>query len=516
MFGRSGLWRPGPPTRIARQLGALRRWGTVLGGSFVSASARDPERVAIVDDYGSLTYGQVNARTDRLATALTKDGAKPRVAVLCRNHRGMVETLVACSKAGADTVLLNTGMSAEQSLRVLEEQEIDLLIADSEFAEVLDGAKIRTLTADGPDSGLADLIVRGGGVDLSPPARPGRTVVLSSGTTGAPKGADRQPNPGLSPLASMLSRIPLKVHETMFIEAPLFHTWGYANLQMAIGLRATMVFRSRFDPEASLRRAAESRATALIAVPVMLQRMLEWRTQSKEMPDLSALRVVAVSGSALPGGFATRFMNAFGDVLYNLYGSTESSWVTIATPADLRVHPDTAGTPPPGTKLAILDDDGRPVKPGTVGRIFAANDLLFAGYTNGAGKEMVDGLMSLGDLGRIDEHGRLFVQGRADDMIVSGGENVFPGEVEDALADLPQVREVAVVGVPDEEFGQRLAAFVVLNPGQGLTADEVRDHARREVARFAVPRDVTFVDELPRNATGKVVRNRLPHASAEG
>jgi acyl-CoA synthetase (AMP-forming)/AMP-acid ligase II len=280
---------------------------------------------------------------------------------------------------------------------------------------------------------------------------------------------------------------------------------------MAIALRATMVFRRRFDPEGCLRAAADSRATALVAVPVMLQRMLQWRDEAgaDKVPDLSALRVVAVSGSALPGGFATRFMDAFGDVLYNLYGSTESSWVTIATPEDLRRHPDTAGTPPPGTRLAILDERGRPVPPGTVGRIFAANELLFAGYTSGATKEMHDGLMSLGDLGRIDERGLLFVHGRADDMIVSGGENVFPGEVEDALSELPQVAEVAVVGVPDDDFGQRLAAYVVLGPGEELTADEVREHARSRVARFAVPRDVHFVDALPRNATGKILRNAL-------
>ncbi|WP_103939712.1 AMP-binding protein [Thermomonospora echinospora] len=518
MFGRSGLWRPGHPTRVARQLAGLRRWGTTLGGSFISAAARDPDRPAIVDDYGALTYAEVDARTDRLATALGEGGARPRVAVLCRNHRGMVETLVACSKLGSDVVLLNTGMSAEQSLKVLDEQRIEVLVADAEFTGVLEGAPetVRALTADGPGSDLAGLIERAGDARLAPPPRPGRTVVLSSGTTGRPKGADRHSRPGLSPLASMLSRIPLRVHETVLIEAPLFHTWGYANLQMAIALRATMVLRRRFDPEGSLRAAAVSRATVLVAVPVMLQRMLEWRAEAgaEEMPDLSALRVVAVSGSALPGGLATRFMDAFGDVLYNLYGSTESSWVTIATPEDLRHHPDTAGTPPPGTRLAILDSGGRPVPPGTVGRIFAANELLFAGYTNGAAKEMHDGLMSLGDLGRIDERGRLFVQGRDDDMIVSGGENVFPGEVEDVLNDLPQVREATVVGVPDTDFGQRLAAYVVLKPGVELTADEVREHARHRVARFAVPRDVHFLDELPRNATGKIVRRDLPPGPA--
>jgi acyl-CoA synthetase (AMP-forming)/AMP-acid ligase II len=368
---------------------------------------------------------------------------------------------------------------------------------------------IRTVTAGGADSGIEALIASRPGTAPEPPRNPGRTIVLSSGTTGQPKGADRRSRPGLSPMASMLSRIPLRVHDTTLIEAPLFHTWGYAALQLAFGLRHTVVLNRRFDPEIALQTLAKTKGTVLIAVPVMLARMVELPTQVRDAFDVSALRIAAASGSALPGGLATRFMDAFGEVLYNLYGSTESSWVTIATPEDLRQSPDTAGTPPPGTRLAVLDRAGRPVPTGTRGRIFAANELLFAGYTTGAAKTMHDGLMCLGDIGHLDERGRLFVDGRDDDMVVSGGENIFPGEVEEVLGRLPQVREVAVVGVPDEEFGQRLAAHVVLVPGGDLTADAVRAYSREHVARFAVPRDVLFVDELPRNATGKIVRAKL-------
>jgi acyl-CoA synthetase (AMP-forming)/AMP-acid ligase II len=222
---------------------------------------------------------------------------------------------------------------------------------------------------------------------------------------------------------------------------------------------------------------------------------------------------VAVSGSALPGGLATRFMDRYGDVLYNLYGSTEASWASIATPADLRAAPGTAGRPPHGTRVAVLSSDGTPLPPNTPGRLFVGNEMLFEGYTNGSGKETHDGLLATGDIGHLDADGRVFVDGREDDMIVSGGENVFPSEVENLLADLPGVREVAVIGVPDDTYGQRLAAYLALNPESTLDADAIRDHVRRFRARFCVPRDVVFLDALPRNATGKVLKRELPPCS---
>jgi len=196
-------------------------------------------------------------------------------------------------------------------------------------------------------------------------------------------------------------------------------------------------------------------------------------------------------------------------VLYNLYGSTEVAWATIATPEDLRAAPGTAGRPPLGTVVKLLDEGGREVAPGQTGRIFVGNEMVFEGYTGGGGKEVVDGLMSTGDVGRLDEAGRLFVEGRDDEMIVSGGENVFPREVEDLLADHECVEEVAVVGVADDEFGQRLRAFVVRRAGCEISESEVQAHVRANLARFKVPREVIFIERLPRNATGKVVKREL-------
>ncbi|WP_412542711.1 AMP-binding protein [Longispora sp. K20-0274] len=506
-FVRSGLLNPGRPDRIVRQVGALARWGLSLAGEYTSAARRDPHRTAIIDDAGSLTFTQVDQRTNRLARDFARFGT-PRIGLLCRNHRGAIETMIAASKVGADVVLLNTGLSAGQLRTVLEQQRVDVLVADEEFAPVLDGVDLPRYLA-WSDAGLGDLerICADGPDDaLSPPERPGRTIILTSGTTGAPKGARRPAAHSLAPVAAMLSKIPLKVGDTVLIAAPVFHTWGFGGLQFSTALRATLVLRRRFEPAAVNRLLAEHACTALWVVPVMLQRLLD----HGDVPRLPALRVVAASGSALPGDLATEFMDAYGDVLYNLYGSTEASWVAVAQPADLRAAPGTAGRPPLGTRLAILDGDGAATPHGETGHIFVANDMLFDGYTHGDGKEIRDGMLRTGDVGHLDAEGRLFVDGREDDMIISGGENVYPREVEDLLSRMDAVLECVVAGVADPEWGQRLAAWVVLHPGATLDADAVRAHVREHLARFSVPRDVVFLDALPRNATGKVLIRELP------
>jgi fatty-acyl-CoA synthase len=293
------------------------------------------------------------------------------------------------------------------------------------------------------------------------------------------------------------------------IAAPMFHSWGFAHFTLALPLASTLVLRRRFDPEETLRAAAQTRATALAVVPVMLQRIMELGPETIGRYDLGALRIIALSGSALPGELATRAMDAFGDVLYNLYGSTEVAWATIATPADLRAAPGTAGRPPIGTVVKLLDKSGREVPRGESGRIFVGNEMMFDGYTGGGNKEILDGLMSTGDVGHLDSEGRLFVDGRDDEMIVSGGENVFPREVEDLLSDHADVEEAAVVGVPDSEFGQRLKAFVVPRNGAKLDEVTIKDYVKTNLARYKVPREVVFLSELPRNATGKILKRDL-------
>jgi fatty-acyl-CoA synthase len=467
-----------------------------------------------------LTFAEVHQRSDRLARALADRGVSEstKIAVLSRNHRGPIELAASAAKLGADVVLLNTSLSAHTIGEVLGEMRAQVLVADEEFGDALTelpvGCQRITAWTDQPATAdsLEGMIDQGGRSRLPLRPAPGKLIVLTSGTTGTPKGAQRPRPKSWAPAGAILSRIPLKAGEPTFIAPPLFHTWGFAALQLAMLLGAPAVLRRKFDPADVLRTMAEHGCRTLFAVPVMLSRILELPEAELHRYDVRP-RIVAVSGSALPGELATEFMNHFGDVLYNLYGSTEVSWVSIADPTDLRADPHTAGKAPFGTKLEILDDDGNPVPTGEIGRVFVGNGMMFEGYTReGSSVETHDGLMSTGDLGYLDENGRLFLAGRSDSMIVSGGENVYPGPVEDLLAAQPEVREAAVIGVEDKEFGQRLAAYVVLNEGASLDADKVKALVKEKLSRFSVPRDVVFLDELPRNPTGKVLARELPKA----
>ncbi|HET9691517.1 MAG TPA: AMP-binding protein [Acidimicrobiales bacterium] len=519
VVGRTGILGPYPPHRLLAAGAVLRRNGVGLGGVFALAAALRGDHVVAVDDRGASTATDMERRAAQVAAALAAAGVRAgdQVAVMCRNSRHFLATIVALGKIGADILYLNTGFAAPQLREVSAREGAKAMVLDEEFLPVAEGVDLPLFVAwrdgggrraDGVVS-LDDVVC---GPPLEPPAHAGREsrqIILTSGTTGTPKGAQRETSSQVAPIVALLSRIPLRTGDVTVVAAPMFHSWGLANAAIGLAFGSRLVLPRRFDPEDTLRLVAEQRASVLVVVPVMLQRIMDLPEKVRRRYDTSSLRVIGLSGSALPGELAVRAMDAFGDVVYNLYGSTEVGWVSIADPADLRGAPGTAGRVPLGTSVRLLDDDDAPVAPGRPGRIFVRSGLLFEGYTGGGGKAVVDGYMSTGDMGHFDEAGRLFVDGRDDDMIVSGGENVFPREVEDLLAEHPSVADVAVVGVPDEEFGQRLAAFVVAADGAEIDPDELRGHVRAALARYKVPRDITVVDELPRNATGKVLRREL-------
>jgi acyl-CoA synthetase (AMP-forming)/AMP-acid ligase II len=521
----AGIIRPQRPDRLISAAVALIRWGATPAAGYKAAAARYPDDLGLIDESGTLTFRELHERSNALAHALAREGVKAgdAVGIMCRNHRGWVDAYVATNKLGANALFMNTAFSGPQLADVAEREEPVAIIFDEEFGEVLEAAsegRKRFIAwhepeADRSDRTLDELMEDGDTSDLAPPPDQGKAVILTSGTTGTPKGASRKQPQSLDPVAALLERIPLRSRGRAMIAAPLFHAWGFAHFTLAMGLSTTIVLKRRFDPEATLSLTAQHECTSLIVVPVMIQRILELEDEVLRRYDLSKLAAVPVSGSALPGPISERWMDLFGDNLYNLYGSTEVAWATIATPEDLRVAPGTAGKPPRGTVVKLFDDDGKEVAQGETGRIFVGNDLAFEGYTGGGNKDAIEGLLSSGDVGHFDDDGRLFIDGRDDDMIVSGGENVFPGEVEDLLAGHEAVAEAAVFGVDDEEFGQRLKAVVVTRDGKDLSEDDVKKYVKSNLAGYKVPRDVDFVDELPRTSTGKVLKRELQEDSSD-
>ncbi len=488
--------------------------GPSLGFEAVANAFGDT--VGLFDDAGAMTFGQLRDQSDALAVSLGERGIEPgsKVGILARNHRGIVMSTVALTKLGADAIFLNTGFAGPQIADVCAREGTVAVIADQEFDDVVDavdGARfVSWVDGAAPASPTLDALIEEGlGRHPGRPERASRAVILTSGTTGTPKGASRDTTDAAGAAIGFVARLKFKIRDTTYIAAPAFHAWGAAHLAAGMLLGATTVLQRRFDPESVLAAIDMHRVRTLVVVPVMLQRILDLPEATRASYDTSSLVVVASSGSALPGPLAQRWMDAFGDNLYNTYGSTEVSVATIADPQQLRAHPGTAGSPLRGSTVVLLDETGHEVAQGETGRIFVGNAALFDGYTGGGSKEVVDGMMSTGDVGHFDADGNLFVDGRDDDMIVSGGENVFPQEVEDLIAGHADVEEVAVVGVKDVEFGQRLAAHVVVRPGASLTVDDVKDYVKASLARHKVPRDVHFLEALPRNATGKILRRQL-------
>jgi fatty-acyl-CoA synthase len=515
LAARSGLLGVELPHRVAKIAAAFRRYGAV-GALPTIAATRYGSRTAIVDELGTMTFQELDHQSNALANAWRGRGLRPGegVAILARNHRGFLLSTFAAAKCGARIVLLNTDFAGPQIREVAEREGTDLLVHDDEYADVLAGVEPRRgrfrCWADTPGPDTIDALIDG--APTQPPPAPGvqpRIILLTSGTTGTPKGAPRSEPRSLAPLGALLSKVPLKARTVTVLPAPMFHTLGFAHALLAVGFGCTLVVRRRFDPAAVLNDLAEHEATALIVVPVMLQRLVDLGEDAFEGVDLSKLEVIFVAGSQLGAELCQRVTAAFGPVVYNLYGSTEVAYATVATPADLAAEPGCVGSPVRGAVVKIFDESGAQVPNGTTGRIFVGNAFQFEGYTGGGDKERIQGLMSSGDVGHFDAAGRLFIDGRDDDMIVSGGENVFPGELEELLARHPAVREAAAVGVPDETFGHRLRAFVVVRDGESLSEDEVKDHVRANLARYKVPREVVFLDELPRNSTGKVLKRQL-------
>lgn len=517
---RAGMIAPMRPDRYLKIASAMRREGLGMTVGFASAAQRCPDRPGLIDELGTLTWRQLDERINALAAALQQlpTGQPKVVGIMCRNHRGFVESVVAVNRLGSDVVLLNTSFAGPALAEVVNREGVDAVIYDEEFTETVDRAladkpdatRIVAWTDGDHDLTVEKLITDHAGQRPERSGRKGRMILLTSGTTGTPKGANQTGgNAGIGTLKAILDRTPWRAEETIVVVAPMFHAWGFSQLIFAASMACTVVTRRKFDPEATLDLIDRHHATGLAVVPVMFDRIMELPPEVRKRYSCKSLRFAAASGSRMRPDVVTAFMDEFGDVIYNNYNATEAGMIATATPADLRAAPDTAGRAAGGTEIRILDSEFNELPTGEVGTIYVRNDTQFEGYTSGATKDFHAGFMSSGDVGYLDEAGRLFVVGRDDEMIVSGGENVYPIEVEKILAAHDDVAEAAVIGVDDEQYGQRLAAFVVLGDGAQATPETLKQHVRDNLANYKVPREIAVVDELPRSSTGKILRNEL-------
>ena len=525
----AGAFKLEPPQNIAAMVADIRKWGEV--GMIPALNARrTPNRTAIIDDEGELTFKELDDCAHAVANGLLAMGVKggDGVAILARNHRWFLIANYACARVGARIIFLNTEFSGPQIKEVAEREGAKLIIYDDEYTAAVAQAepplgRLRALgvspdkeePSGSTDETLAELIDRSSKAPAPKATKSASIIILTSGTTGTPKGATRNAPPSLAPLGGILAHVPFRSGEVTSLPSPMFHALGYLHATIAMMLGTTLVLRRRFKPATVLEDIEKHKVTALVVVPVMLSRILDQLDKTQPKPDLSSLRIVFVSGSQLGAELATRALKELGPVIYNLYGSTEVAYATIAGPKELSINPATVGPVVKGAKVKVLDDNGNEVPRGQVGRIFVGNLLPFEGYTGGGGKQIIDGLLSSGDVGYFDEHGLLYVSGRDDEMIVSGGENVFPAEVEDLISGHPEVVEATALGVEDKEWGARLRAFVVKQQGASVDEDSIKLYVREHLARYKVPREVIFLDELPRNPTGKILKRELRNIEVE-
>lgn len=481
--------------------------GTNLMALLRFAAYQYKNQIAVTDEREAVSYEDLYWQSQRLAVNLQADfrlEAGNKTAFLCRSHAGFVRALCAAARTGARLFLLNPEMTAGQFAALAEKHQFDFLFYDAEVAHLInadenfDWKNNSLVTYDAENPSVESLSKKDNRTSTKiKRAFSGEIIVLTGGTTGTPKTARRKPSVFnfLNPFFALLSKLHLDRYKSVYIATPAYHGFGIAAIIIGMILGEKMFLLSHFDASKACALIEKNQIEVVTVVPLMLQRMLNLDPNA-----LRSIECIISGGAALNPALVEDTLARLGDKLFNLYGTSEAGFSVIATPEDLRRSPDTIGRKIAGVNLVILDADDKPLPIGTVGKICIKS--LWSVKNNGNWVET-------GDLGLQDESGYLFLRGRTDEMIVSGGENVYPVELENILAKHPAVNQIAVIGIPDREFGQRLKAFVVPEFGAKITETEIKNWLATRVARFQMPAAVEFLDKLPITAIGKINKKAL-------
>ena len=483
-----------------------------------------PDHVALRHKDRVLTFAQLEERLNRLGQGLRRRGLerKQGALVVLRNRPEFVEISAGLQRIGASSIAVSWRSTAKELRYLLENSgarfvffEHDLHPLIEEAVRELGFPKERLVSVGGDVPGCTPYESM---LDTPPESvetddEAAAVVTYTSGTTGRPKGAVRHfPRDTFVSTVEFIAETPMRVDDIHLVVCPLYHMTAYGFLTFSHLVGATCVIADEFKPEPFLELVAKHRVTTTALVPTMLHRAVALGRDVIEKHRTRSLRAIFCGGSALTGALANDAMDVFGDIVYNFYGATETGLVTLGKPADLRAAPGTIGPLLPGNQVLLLDDAGKEVPVGAVGELFVKNSQLVAGYhkNDAATKDsMREGYFSVGDLARCDTAGRYFIEGRKRDMVISGGVNVYPAEIEAALEEHPKIFEAAVIGVPDPEWGERVKAFVVAEPGEHLDLEEVKTFLRARLAGPKVPREYAIIEKLPRNPTGKVLKGEL-------
>jgi fatty-acyl-CoA synthase len=497
-----------------------------LGTIFRVLGAALRDTPALIEGDRVHTYGELNERANRLANFFAEHGVTPggRVAMVMHNCAAFIETQAACAKLKAAAVPLSYRLTSSELEYIFGDSSPAAVVFHADLADaVLGGAPrrfARVLLAVGREvPGCLDYEKALASANPREPkprkeVEASELVMYTSGTTGRPKGAVRAlKGSSVTHLLSFLRAIPLRHGDVHLVAGPMYHALGGGFSMLNLGLGATQVLLPKFTGEEFLAAVERRRVTTTAVVPTMLRELCDLPSAVRRKYDIGSLRAVVAGGAALEFPLVKAFADAYGPhLLYNLYGATEFGWVTVAGPEELLARPNTIGRPFPGCEVALLDEQRREVPQGQVGELFVKSDLLIDRYHRNAeatSSARFRDYFTVGDLATRDPEGFLFIAGRKVDMVISGGVNIYPAEIEQALLSHPAIGEAAVVGVPDERWGEALRAYVSPRDGRSLDPEEIQTFLRERLAGYKIPRQYRILSALPRNPTGKVLKREL-------
>jgi acyl-CoA synthetase (AMP-forming)/AMP-acid ligase II len=500
---------------------------SITVGEWLPLSARrHPDKPAFLfPDGGALSFAELNSRVNRLVSALrgADVGHGDRIAVFALDSHRHMEVVLACAKTGAVFVPLNYRLTRPEVDVLLSRSEPVALFSDTRYAGLLDGVadahpSLRLhLSLDAEfESFLAT------GADVEPPVvctdADTFALAFTSGTTGLPKGVVQSQRMHKNMVQICSVEYLMREDDVRYCAAPTFHVSGVSGLLAGIARGFTSLLLPQFDAATVHRFMAEDRVSAVFLVPTMISSILQ--LDGVDSYDYERLQLITYGAAPISPTLLRRAIDTFTCEFLQAFGAgTEAGLQSTLTPADhrraLAGREDllrSAGRPSFGVAMRIVDEDMNDLPPGAIGEVATRSDMVMDGYLGmpeDTARAFRDGWFRAGDMGYLDEEGFLYLHGRSKDMIIRGGENIYPFEIESVLAEHPAVQQAAVVGVPDEHWGEAVRAFVTARTGQAVTPEELTAHCTGRLARYKVPREFVVVDAMPTNASGKILKREL-------